>query len=187
MCRLQAPVSGRLVRIGGISGIQQALYIDQGLGQLGPGFDHLGVSTGNRIRGYATAGIEMDDHPKTGVAQLQHAGLDAVVGGEAADQYGIDLAGLQKFDEPCAAPFGQVVEAGAVGVQIRLDPLPDEEVVIDGGGQAIQQLEALGAGQVRSALGKSSGNNMPAGSLTAQAALAGWESLLPIRSVARVA
>jgi len=91
---VQAPVSAWRVRIGGISGIQQVLYIDQGLGQLGPGFDHLGVSAGNRIRGYATAGIEMDDHPKTGVAQLQHAGLDAVVGGEAADQHSVDIAGL---------------------------------------------------------------------------------------------
>ena len=87
----------------------------------------------------------MDDHPETGAAQLQHAGFDTVVGGEAADQYGVDLAGLQEFDESGAAPFGQVVEAGAVGMQIRLDPLPDEEVIVDGGRQAVEQFEALAA------------------------------------------
>ena len=30
-------------------------------------------------------------------------------------------------------------------MQVRLDPLPDEEVIVDGGGQAIEQLEARGA------------------------------------------
>ncbi len=176
----------------GISGVQQALYIDQALGEFGAGLDHLGVGAGNRLGGDATAGIEMDDHPETGAAQLQHTGLDAVVGGKAAGQYGSDAAGVQKLDESGAAALGQIVEAGAVGVQIRLDPLPDEEVVIDRAGRPSSSSKprvpgTQCTGQVRSALGKSSGSNMPAGSLTAQAALAGCESLLPIRRLARVA
>ena len=53
---------------------------------------------------------------------------------------------MQKLDESGAAALGQIVVAGAIGVQIRLDPLPDEEVVVDGGGQAVEQLEPRGAG-----------------------------------------
>lgn len=64
----------------------------------------------------------MDDDPETGATQLQHAGLDAVVGGEAADQHGSDAAGLQKLDKPGAAPLCQVVIAGTIGMQVRLDP-----------------------------------------------------------------
>ncbi len=123
----------------------------QGLGQLGAGLDHPGAGLVDCLGGDAAAGIEVDDDPEAGAEQLQHAGLDAVVGGEAADQHGRDAAGLQELDKPGAATLGEVVVAGAIGVQIRLDPLPDEEVVVDGGGQAVEQLEARGA---RHAMGR---------------------------------
>ena len=53
--------------------------------------------------------------------QLQHAGLDAVVGGEAADQHGRDAAGLQNSMSPVLrAPRGR--DSRRHRVQIRLDP-----------------------------------------------------------------
>lgn len=64
----------------------------------------------------------MNDDPQTGSAQLQHAGLDAVVGGEASHQHRADAPCLQEFDKPGAAALGQVMVAGAVRMQVRLDP-----------------------------------------------------------------
>ena len=71
---------------------------------------------------------------------------------------------------PVLRRSAKIVVAGAMGMQIRLDPFPDE-VVIDGGGQAVQQLEPRGA---RHAMGRPGGSafasargcSMAAGSLT---------------------
>ena len=49
---------------------------------------------------------------------------------QAADHYKIDVILPEKFDHARAALLGQVVIAGAVRVQVRLDAFPHEVVVI---------------------------------------------------------
>ena len=63
----------------------------------------------------------MHNHLEAGTAQLQSRGLDAVVQGQAADQNEVYVILPEKLDHARAALLGQVVIAGAVRVQVRLN------------------------------------------------------------------
>ncbi len=77
---------------------------------------------------------------------MASGGPDAIVQGQATDDHRAHLLYLEVLDHPGGAALGQVVIAGAVGVQVGLDAFPHEIVVVDGGRQAGQQLEAGRAG-----------------------------------------
>ena len=64
ICDGWAPVSGGQWKMEGMSGIQQALNVGQGLGQLGAGLDHPGAGLVDCLGGDAAAGVEVDDDRK---------------------------------------------------------------------------------------------------------------------------
>lgn len=87
----------------------------------------------------------MQHHRQTRLEHLQGGGLDAVVQGQAADDYPLHAVGLEVLDDARGEFVMQVVVTGTVGVQVRLNAFPDEVIVVVGRGQFIQQGEALGA------------------------------------------
>ncbi len=103
------------------------------------------ISAQAALRGFlrdGAAGRQVQQHLEAGAAQLQGGGLHAVVQRQAAHQYVADPVLPQVLDGSGTAPFRQVVVARTVGVQIRLDAFPDEEVVVHRLGQFVQQFEA---------------------------------------------
>lgn len=74
--------------------------------------------------GEGAAGRQVQQHLETGLAQLARSGPDAIVQGQATDDHRAHLLHLEVLDHPGGAAFGQVVVAGAVGVQVGLDAFP---------------------------------------------------------------
>src|SRR5690606_12379306 len=95
--------------------VQRCIQLIQAGVQGDAGGAHLGAGAGGGVFGDGPAGRQVDVHREAGAAQLQGGGLHAVVQGQAADQYAVDIIVPEKLDDARAALLGQVVVAGAVG------------------------------------------------------------------------
>ena len=74
--------------------------------------------------GQGAAGGQVQQHLEPGLTQLAGGGLDAVVQGQATDDYRVHLLHLEVFDGAGGAALGQVVVAGAIRVQVGFDAFP---------------------------------------------------------------
>lgn len=107
-------------------------------------FRHFLHCCGNCFRSDAAAGSLVEDDLEACATQLQDGVLYAVVGCQAAADYGGYAVAAQIFDGTGGEGVLQIVVAGTVGVFVRFDALENLEVV-GSGVETCDEVEALGA------------------------------------------